>query len=586
MPDRVGYVLTGLMLVAVLSVSGVLANTSQFGDWQTAGRLAAPVILGMSLSATLFSGQLLAALPGSFFAASPAAAAYLLGPLFGIAAGSLLISPYLRKSGAVAPAEYFRLRFASRFPAFLALVATLAGSVLLMWSQFRIAAEIGRLTFRLDPATTMAVAALMTALAVLPGGLRGLIRTNALAMVLIGIAMLAPVIWLSATLVGLPVPQLAYGPGALAEIGELEAQLSAVRIPPLAQAMTDGLPAASGVQLATLSVFLFLGFLAFPPLLSQMVAARRIATTRLASAWAILLAGAVLTAAPAAAAFAKLAIYDGIFGLTAGEIGQSAPWLLAFGSAFAPLSENVPLVTLCGRQVGDLAAAIAACGGDPDYALGPADLAMRGEIIGLVLPEIAMIPSAFTMALAAGATAAALAMANGAAFTFSAILSLGGPASGLNRVFLVRAAVAAGIACALALSIRFPVEPLVPLLWALAVFSGALAPAFLFAIWWDRMTGLASAAGMAASLAAIAAIAAGATVGMDLALASGDEFLFNIPGLENLPLPVISAIAALVCGSLAAAIATFLPAKRLGGAELDLLRVPDARKAEDDAAQA
>jgi cation/acetate symporter len=585
MPDRIGYVLTSIMLVAVLSISGVVANTSQIGDWQSSGRLAAPLILGMSLAATLFSGQLLAALPGSFFAGSQAAAAYLLGPLLGLAAGSLLVSPHVRKSGAGAPAEYFRLRFANRFPAFLALTATLAGSVLVMWAQFRMIAEIGTLTFRLDAAFTTAIAAGMTALAVLPGGLRGLIRTNALAMVLIGIATLAPVIWLSTILAGLPLPQIAYGPGALSEIGELEAQLSSVGIPPLAQAMSDALPAATGLALAALSAFLFLGFLAFPPLLSQMVAARRIGTTKLAGAWAILLAGAVLTAAPAAAAFAKLAIYDGIFGLTAGETGQAAPWLLAYGSVFAPLSENTPLVTLCGRQVADLAAAIAACGGDPDYALGPADLAMRGEIVGLALPEIATIPSAFTMALAAGATAAALAMANGAAFSFSAVLALGGPASGLNRVFLGRVAVAAGIVLAAALALRYPVAPLAPMLWALAVFSGVLAPAFLLAIWWDRMTAMSCTLGMASSIAAVAAIAAAATVGTDLSPGSGDEFLFNIPGLDNLPLPVLAGVAGVACGLPIAVIAAFLPGRRLSSGELELLRVPDARPSIDGDAQ-
>jgi hypothetical protein len=142
--------------------------------------------------------------------------------------------------------------------------------------------------------------------------------------------------------------------------------------------------------------------------------------------------------------------------------------------------------------------------------------------------------------------------------------------------------VAAGIICAAFLSIRLPAEPLMPLFWALAVFSGVLAPAFLLAIWWDRMTGLASASGMLVSLAAIAAIAAGATIGTDLSPASGDEFLVNIPGLEDLPLPVIAAIVALAFGSLVAAIAAFLPGKRLGGAELDLLRVPDARQSGED----
>jgi hypothetical protein len=91
--------------------------------------------------------------------------------------------------------------------------------------------------------------------------------------------------------------------------------------------------------------------------------------------------------------------------------------------------------------------------------------------------------------------------------------------------------------------------------------------------------------GMASSIAAVAAIAAAATVGTDLSPGSGDEFLFNIPGLDNLPLPVLAGIAGVACGLPIAAFAAFLPGRRLSGGELELLRVPDARPPADGGMQ-
>jgi len=582
MPDRTGFVLTGIMLVAVFAISGIVARTSQITEWQVSARMAAPLILGMSLAATGLPGSFLVGLPGGFFADNASAAVYLLAPLAGIAWAAVLVAPYIRKSEATAPAGVLRLRYASRFPAGLVIVATCIAAILLMWSQFRLAGLVAAIVFKTDPASSAAIAAALTAVSVIPGGLRGLLRTNALALVLILLAFLAPLIWLATIATGLPVPQLAYGQGALAPIMELEQQLNSVGIPPLSKSMLNGLPAPSGIQLAFLAAFLLSAFVAYPPLLAQFVGARRVDSTRLATAWAILLGALVLTAAPAAAAFAKIAIYDGIFGLTAGEIGKSAAWLLAYGGAASADLSTLPLVTLCGRPVADLASAIAACGGNPDYALGPADLGLRSELIVLGLAEITRIPSAFTMALGAGSIAATIACANGAAFTVSTVLSLGGPASGLNRVFLARAATAAGIMASAYLAMELQIGPIEPLMWSLAICAGALTPAYLLAIWWDRMTWISASAGLLGSLASMTGIAMMAFVGPDMVAMNGDETILQFPLLLGLPLAVTAGLVGLACGLLVAGLFALVPARRPGSGELELLRVPDVRPAGED----
>jgi cation/acetate symporter len=575
-PDGIGYFLTGTMLAAAFIVSGVHARTSAIGDWQFSRRRAAPAILGMSLAATLITGNLFTGLPGSFFAASPAGPAWLLGPLAGLAACALLIAPFLRKSATGSPAGFFALRYTGLPVAAAAMLLVVAASLLMLASQLQVVGALSAIVFAANPVQAIAAAALIIAFAVVPGGLRGLVRTNALAYVIAATALLAPLVWISTIATKIPLPHLAYGAGALAETTDLEGQLIALGMRPLAMMTADGLPGAAQLMpVAALTLFLMLGFMAFPPLLLHFSAARLVKATRPAIAWSIGLAALILTAAPAVAAFAKLAIYDGIFGLTAGDIELTAGWVLDFSRFAAPLSQAIPLVTLCGAQVADTAAAVAACGGNPDYALSPADLAISGEVVVLALPEISQIPSVFTMALGAGAIAAALATANASAFALSSVRALVVSASGLVHLFAARMAIFAGIVLAAWLAVRLPGEPVLLAMWSLAICAGVLAPAFLLAIWWDRMNAVSAICGMCAGSFALCAVALAAYLGTDLKPVTGDEIFFAIAPLQGLPLPVHAATLALGA-SLAVGVAiAFATRQRPDPALLEQLRAPD-----------
>ena len=136
-PDGIGYFLTGALLAAAFVVSGLHARTSAIADWQFSRRRAAPAILGMSLAATLITGNLFTGLPGSFFAASPAGPAWVLGPLAGLAACALLIAPFLRKSATGAPTGYFALRYGGLPAAAAAMVLVVAASLLMLASQLQ-----------------------------------------------------------------------------------------------------------------------------------------------------------------------------------------------------------------------------------------------------------------------------------------------------------------------------------------------------------------------------------------------------------------------------------------------------------------
>ncbi len=577
MPDRYGYVLTGLFLILIFAVAGIGARTAAFDEWQICGRSTPASVLAMSLAVALVPGFTIVGLPGNFFAKTGGSVAILLGPLCGMAIAAFLVVPFLRKSAAVTAPQFFRLRYAGNTATFIAMALFAGSSFLMLWGQLQIIASLNAAVFGLASGVVIPLAALLIAISVLPGGLNGLIRTNSLAFVLLATAFLAPLLWLSLITTGIPLPQIAHGPGALAEIVELEKQLAGVGLPQLSLAMTPALPiAASGAAIIGLTLFFALSFACFPSVLGQTGATRQVKSTRPAIAVALLFAAVVITAIPAAASFAKLAIYNGIFGLTVGEIPVSADWILQFGTKLSPLGAGEPLVTLCGRAVASLEQAIAACGGNPDYALGPADLTMRGEVIALALPEIARLPSAFTMAAGAGLVAAALASANSAAFCLSSMLVTRAPVSGMNRLFMARLCIIVGIAFAAWLAQYHPGNSLDLIFWSLAIGAGALAPAFLLGIWSDRMHAIAAIGGMAASTAVLATAAALAIFGPDLIAVSGDEYPILIPGLQELPAAMHAGLWAAFAGTITAALLAWLLPRKANAELLERLRVPDA----------
>ena len=73
-----------------------------------------------------------------------------------------------------------------------------------------------------------------------------------------------------------------------------------------------------------------------------------------------------------------------------------------------------------------------------------------------------------------------------------------------------------------------------------------------------------------------------AFAGPDMVVMNGDETTLQLWPLAGLPLAVTAGLVGLAGGLLVAGILAFVPARRVGSVELDLLRVPDARPANSE----
>lgn len=583
MPERLGYLATGALVILAFAAPGLGWRTGLPAQWLHARHSMTSALVGMSVAGCLIAASFSFLAPGDFFSGSFAGAALVIGPLTGVALASILFAPHLRKSGATSPAAYFAARLGGRLTPVVGMGVVAVASLLMLWTQLILAGSLAALYFPVSAGAATGIAAVLAIATIAPGGLGGLVRSGAIAFAILATAFLAPLIWIAAVTSGLPLPQLSYGGGALAEISNMEAQLGGLDLKPLGEITSQG-PIAAGGPLAAvlLTLFLALGFAAAPALLIQFDATRRVRTTRPAAAWAIVFCAAIVTAAPAAAAFVKLAIYNGIFGLTTSEIDQAAGWLLRWSGLDSPLAPGQKLAALCGQTVQSVDAAIAACGGNGEHALSSADLLLRGEIVGLALPDLVRLPAVFSMVLGAGLVATTLAAANACAFGFATAFSGSASyrpgargSSALWRLFIARLMLACGVAAAAWLAINHRGAPVEPALYALSLSVSALAPALALSVWWDRASSIGIVAGMAAALLINFLAWALSTYGLDMKAGTGDEVALALPWVGELPTPVHVAFLALPV-SLALMIGISIWLGRSPDPDrLDALRAPD-----------
>jgi len=547
-PRRYAYAFTAAMIVVGVVIPALQARTMSPAQWIVAGRRTGLAAAALALAASLIAGWTLMTLGGEFFAGAALGPAWIAGPTLGLALAAFLIAPYLRKSGAATPARLLALRFGDRGGRVSLGVAGIAASLLLVWANLKFAGAVAAALWGLDIVVATCAVALLCAIAIVPGGSAGAIRVNGLAFAFLASAYLAPLVWLSLTLARFPLPQLAFGRGALVHVESLEAELAGLDIPDFGERVAGLTASGAGpVAAACFAVFLAAGLAAMPLVLGQFTAMRRVSQIRPGAAWAIVAVAAVLTAAPALAAFASFGLYNNLLGMPVGEIAAGAEWLTGWGSA-AALTVPGSLVTLCGKTVADVAAAVAACGGDPAFVLGPPDLQFAPEATTLAFAGIVGLPTIAGALVGAAGLAASLAGANAAlvAAAVSVARDLGPdrPAS-TRTLFLCRLVVVAALAAAALLALRLPAGAITLALWAVAISGAVLLPVIVAAIWWGAMSRMGALAGTLAGSAVLAALALLTLLGADFLPGSGDELGRLVPGLAALPAPFHAAVLAL-----------------------------------------
>lgn len=224
----------GIFLSATLvmyAVIGVYGRTAESSEYYVAGRRIPAVYNGMATAADWMSAASFISMAGGLYLQGYSGSgqqagglAYVLGWTGGFCLVALLVAPYLRRMRLYTVPDYFAMRFGGRWPRLLAAFAAVLCSFTYVVAQIY---GVGLITSRLT-GVHFEIGILLGLGGVLVcsflGGMRAVTWTQVTQYVVIILAFLIPVSWLSYKQVGNPLAPLVYGQ-QLQKIAAIEQEL-------------------------------------------------------------------------------------------------------------------------------------------------------------------------------------------------------------------------------------------------------------------------------------------------------------------------------------------------------------------------
>jgi cation/acetate symporter len=325
------------------------------------------------------------------------------------------------------------------------------------------------------------------------GGMRAVTWTQVAQYIILIIAYLVPVVWLSTKAFGNPLPQLAYGQ-VLDQIGQLEQKLGIVRAH--TAPFVDNTGKFSWTEFHNfwaLVLCLMVGTASLPHILMRYFTTPSVREARQSVGWSIFFIFLLYFTAPAYAAFAKFELYQNV-------IGQPIASLPAWVQSWSQVGGLLTIVDANKDGIIQLTKYVAA---GPVLDLG--DIKIHQDIIVLSMPEVAGLPYVISGLVAAGGLAAALSTADGLLLAIANALShdiyykMIDPGASTKRRLIVARTLLIGVAIvAAAVAATRPSGIIQMVAWAFSLAASGLFAPLVLGIWWKRTTSAGAIAGMLA----------------------------------------------------------------------------------------
>ncbi len=208
--EWIGYVFL-LATVLLYAAIGIYCRTSDPVEYYVAGRRVPAVFNGMATAADWMSVASFIGVAGTLYLSGYDGLAFILGWTGGYVLLALLIAPYLRKFGRYTIPDFLGARYGGHLPRMVAVLCTLACSFSYLVAQIY---GVGLITTRLtgisfELGVFIALGSML--ICSFLGGMRAVTWTQVGQYIILVIAYLLPVIWLSISQTGKPVPQVAAG---------------------------------------------------------------------------------------------------------------------------------------------------------------------------------------------------------------------------------------------------------------------------------------------------------------------------------------------------------------------------------------
>ncbi|MDZ4200696.1 MAG: sodium:solute symporter family protein [Gallionella sp.] len=205
-----GYIFLGATVLLYASI-GILSRTSDVTEYYVAGRRVPALFNGMATGADWMSAASFIGLAGTLYLSGYDGLAFVLGWTGGYCLVALLLAPYLRKFGQFTIPDFLGARYGGNLPRSIGVFAAILCSFTYVIAQiYGVGLIVSRFT-GLEFGIGVFVGLGSILLCSFLGGMRAVTWTQVAQYVILIVAYMIPVVWLSVKHTGNPVPQVAYG---------------------------------------------------------------------------------------------------------------------------------------------------------------------------------------------------------------------------------------------------------------------------------------------------------------------------------------------------------------------------------------
>jgi cation/acetate symporter len=214
-----------LATIGLYAGIGIMSRTTDASEYYVAGRRVPAIYNGMATGADWMSAASFIGLAGTLYLTGFNGLAFIMGWTGGYCLVAFLLAPYLRKFGQFTIPDFLGERYGGNLPRMLGVMAAILCSFTYVVAQIYgvgiITARLTGVAFELGIFLGLGGILLCSFL----GGMRAVTWTQVAQYLVLIVAYLLPVVWLSVKQTGVPVPQAIYG-FQLQKVTEREKELS------------------------------------------------------------------------------------------------------------------------------------------------------------------------------------------------------------------------------------------------------------------------------------------------------------------------------------------------------------------------
>ena len=486
-----------LFTIAIYATIGYLSRTMQVNFYYVAGREVPSLYNGMATAADWMSGASFVALAGGIFFGGYPYLGFVIGWTGGYVLVNALMAPYLRKFGCYTVPDFIGTRYGGNGARLCAVIVLVVASFTYVTAQINATGTIASRALQIPFEWGVWFGLLGILLCSMLGGMRGVTWTQVAQYIVLIIAYLVPVVWMSNAQGFGVIPHFGYGEAA-ERIAELEGIYglggAAEAIAGLKVLTTPHFDPQGGLdswKFVTLALCMMAGTASLPHILMRYFTTPTVRSARKSVGWSLFFIFLLYFTAPALATLTKLQLLDPT--LATAVVGKAV--------------EDVASLEWIQRwtEVGMLA--VADQNGDGIVQLN--EFFLRPDIVVLATPEIAGLPYVISGLVAAGGMAAAMSTADGLLLAIANALShdlyykiIDPKADTKHRLLVARVLLLVIGAAAAAIASLQLTGILGAVAWAFCFACSGLFFPLVLGIWWKRANRQGAIAGMIAGFLA------------------------------------------------------------------------------------